>query len=417
MLSREMKDGGSSVASQHPSRPRIAVIGAGIVGVCCTAELSDRGYAVSVFDRGDPGLEGASRANAGQIIPSNIQPVAYPGIIRDAPKLLLDRYSPLSIVPSHFPRMIPWLWRFLLASRRRSHDQAVKQLADLNASALEATRDLYGRAGLLPLLKNTGALYLYESQNSLTNANAEWNLKGTHGYSHEFIDPHELQRLEPALSHAFAGAVFEQGVSHVSDPLKIIEGIHRYAIDRGSDFHRQEARLVELSSEGITVETTGGMKGTFDGVVIAAGAWSRQLLNQIGDDVSLESERGYNLTIEQPNVDIHHCLVFADRGFVATPLDPGLRIGGCVELAGLNAAPNPVRIQRIMQVARKLIPDLDDSDGDTWMGHRPSLPDSVPVIRRSAIDERIIYAFGHGHLGLTQAPLTARRVAGLLKSN
>lgn len=396
------------------SIPSVAVIGAGIVGTCCAAELADQGYRVCLFDRGDPGWEGASRANAGQVIPSLIQPVAYPGIVRDMPRLLLSRDSPFAIVPGHIPRLIPWLWRFLLASRRARHEQGVAQLAALNAGALEATRDLYRRAGLADRLQNTGALYLHESRASLDKARLDWEMKGHHGYASELIGPDELRRLEPDLAPAFAGAVLEQGVCHVSDPLEIVRGIHRFALGRGAVFHRREARISQRSPQGIVVASGGDAYQTFDALVIAAGAWSRRLLNQLGDDAPLEPERGYNTTIERPNVDIRHCLVFADRGFVATPLAPGLRIGGCVELAGLKTPPHPVRIQRITATAGKLIPKLDASGGRTWMGPRPALPDSVPVIRRSAVDKRIVYAFGHGHLGLTQAPVTARRVAGLI---
>lgn len=392
----------------------IAIVGAGIVGTCCAAELSDHGYAVTLFDRGSPGWEGASRANAGQIIPSIIQPVAYPGIVRDVPGLLLDRHGPLSIAPSYLPRLLPWLWRFVLASRRRDHDRGVRQLAELNAGALEATRDLYRRAGLLPWLNDTGALHLHETPASLARARESWKLKAAHGYAHALIDPGELRDIEPDLASAFAGAVLEPGVAHVSDPLRIVEGLYRYAVDRGAAFERRDVRIAGVGPEGITLAAADGMRETFDGLVIAAGAWSRQLLKQIGDDAPLESERGYNLTIPRPGVDIRHCLVFADRGFVATPLQPGLRIGGCVELAGLARPPDPRRIQRIMEIAKTLIPALDDRDGNTWMGHRPALPDSVPVIRQSPVDARVTYAFGHGHLGLTQAPVTARRVLGLM---
>ncbi|MFZ0488266.1 MAG: FAD-dependent oxidoreductase [Arenicellales bacterium] len=391
----------------------IAVIGAGIVGTCCAAELCERGYRVTLFDRGAPGQEGASRGNAGQIVPSLILPVGYPGIARHALGMLLDPHSPLSIPPSYMPRLLPWLMRFLAASRRRNYQRGIESLASLNARALEATRDLYRRADLLSSLRRTGALYLYESAGSLARAGRDWAVKGRHGYDHEFIGPDRIQAMEPALARAFMGAVFEKSLSHVADPLGIVEGVFRYAASRGTVLHQGEARIGELSSEGIVVHTADGARYSFDGLVIAAGAWSGSLLKQIGDDILLESERGYNTTIERPGVEIRHCLVFVDRGFVASPLAPGLRIGGCVELAGLDAPPNPRRIERILEVARRFIPELDDSGGRTWMGHRPATPDSVPVIRPSSSDERIVYAFGHGHLGLTQGPLTGRMVAEL----
>lgn len=409
-----MKPNASMVDIPLPPPAGIAVVGAGIVGACCAAELCERGYRVTVFDRGDPGREGASRGNAGQLVPSLILPVAYPGIARDALKLLLDPYSPLSIPPRHMPRLLPWLARFLLASGAPAYRRGIESLARLNTRAMEATLDLYRRADLLSCLRQTGAVYLYESEASLAKARRDWAVKGSHGFAHEFIEPDGLHRMEPDLAAVFAGAVLEESLYHVTDPLAIVEGIFRYAVDRGAVFRRQQARIGGVSPAGVAVHVEDGTRNDFDGLVIAAGAWSRDLLRQIGDDAPLESERGYNVTIERPNVDIRHCLIFADRGFVATPLTPGLRIGGGVELAGLKAPPNPLRIQRIMEVARRLLPGLDDHEGLTWMGHRPALPDSVPVIRRSGIHERIVYAFGHGHLGLTQGPLTGRMVADIL---
>lgn len=391
----------------------IAVIGAGIVGVCCAAELRDRGYRVTLFDRGEPGREGASRANAGQLIPSLIQPLGYPGIWRDAPRLLTARDSPLAIAPPYLPRAIPWLVRFLASTRQRVYQRGVAELAALNAGALEAIHDLYGRAGLLSSLHTTGALFLHESPASLERGRADWRTKAEHGYKHEVISPDAVRELEPDLAASFTGAILEPTVAHVSDPLKIVEGLYRYTAERGTMFRQAEMRIAARNADSIVLASADGHRERFDGLVIAAGAWSRHLLRQIGDYVPLESDRGYNITIPRPGIRIRHCLVFADRGFVATPLEPGLRIGGGIELAGLEAPPHPARLQRMLEAARKLMPGLEDQDGETWMGHRPATPDSLPVIRVSGRDRRIVYAFGHGHLGLTQGPVTGRRVAEL----
>lgn len=399
--------------SQLAPPAHIAVIGAGIIGTCCAAELRDRGYRVALFDRGGPGQEGASRANAGQLIPSLIHPLAYPGIWRDAPRLLTARDSPLAIAPSHLPRLVPWLCRFLASSRRRAWQRGMAALAELNAGAMTATRDLYGRAGLLDSLENTGALFLHESPASFDRARADWTEKAEHGYVHEILSRQALRELEPDLAALFSGAILEPAVSHVSDPLKIVEGLYRYTVARGTVFRRQDVRIAAADGDGVELAGGDGSRERFDGLVIAAGAWSRRLLRQIGDDASLESDRGYNITISDPGVSIRHCLVFADRGFVATPLEPGLRIGGGVELAGLTAPPHPIRLERMLEAATRLMPGLDVRDGETWMGHRPATPDSLPVIRASGRHRRIVYAFGHGHLGLTQGPVTGRRVAGL----
>lgn len=409
----EPRAGTPQVSARLEPPAHIAVIGAGIIGTCCAVELRDRGYRVTLFDRGEPGREGASRANAGQLIPSLIHPLAYPGIWRDAPRLLTARDSPLAIAPSYLPRLAPWLYRFLASSRRHTYQRGVASLAALNAGAMEATRDLYGRAGLLPCVKNTGVLFLYESPASFDRARAEWTVKAEHGYVHKILSPQELRDLEPALAASFNGAILERAVSHVTDPLKIVEGLYRHTVEQGTVFQRREMRIAALGADGVELSGTDGSRERFDGLVIAAGAWSRQLLRQIGDNAPLESDRGYNITIPRPGVAVRHCLVFADRGFVATPLEPGLRIGGGVELAGLAAPPRPMRLQRMLEAAKKFMPGLDDRDGETWMGHRPATPDSLPIIRVSGRHRRIVYAFGHGHLGLTQGPVTGQRVAEL----
>jgi len=392
----------------------VGVVGAGIVGVCCAAELAALGHRVTLFDRDAPGRAGASRANAGQVIPSLIQPVAYPGIWRDAPGLLLNPASPLSIPLTRFPRLLPWLLRFLAASRRRRHERGIAALAELNAGALDATRDLYERAGIASLLQTSGALHLYESEASLARARRDWALKDRYGFPHRFVTPAALRDLEPDLAASFCGAVLEPGVAHVSDPLKVVEGIFRFAAGLGAGFQRGEAAIAGRGDDGIVVTADSGSRRRFDALVIAAGAWSRHLLKQIGDGAPLESERGYNITIPDPGVDVRHCLVFADRGFVATPLEPGLRIGGGVELGGLARAPDPRRLESMLRIARRHLPALRPAGGSDWMGHRPALPDSVPIIARSPVDRRIVYAFGHGHLGLTQGPVTGRRVAALI---
>lgn len=407
-------NGGIGTSSARlPPPARIAVIGAGIIGACTAAELVDRGYRVTLFDRGEPGRDGASRGNAGQIIPSLIHPLAYPGIWRDVPRLLVSPESPLAIAPSHLPRLIPWLLRFLASSRPSAHEAGVAALAALNADVWAATTDLYGRAGLLSCLQNTGVLYLHETEAQLEDAREQWRARAEHGYEFEVLCPGELHDAEPDLGDCFSGAILERAVSHVGDPLRVVEGIFRYAVRQGAVFKRGEVRISHIDAEGISLSSSDGGRERFDGAVIAAGAWSRILLRQIGDDAPLESDRGYNITIPEPGVSIRHCLIFTDHGFVATPLEPGLRIGGGVELAGLRAPPDPKRLDRMLRAAKRFIPALDPRGGQTWMGHRPATPDSVPIIRSSPVDPRIAYAFGHGHLGLTQGPITGRLVSRL----
>ena len=149
-------------------------------------------------------------------------------------------------------------------------------------------------------------------------------------------------------------------------------------------------------------------------IVIAAGAWSHLLAQQFGDRVPLETERGYNTTLPKTAFDVKRQLIFAGHGFVITPLDTGLRVGGAVELGGLQRPPNFARSKAMLEKAKRFLPGLDPAGGREWMGYRPSLPDSLPVIGRAQASPNVFYAFGHGHLGLTQSAATARLVRDLV---
>ena len=220
--------------------------------------------------------------------------------------------------------------------------------------------------------------------------------------------------MEPALSPRIARAVFDPAWGIVADPRRIVEGLEAWLRAKEVAFHEAEAVAIEPKLDRVSVALGDGTTGDADLVVVAAGAWSARLAASVGDPVLLESERGYNVTIPRPNIALARQLVFAERKFVATPLAPGLRIGGAAEFAGLDAPARLDRADALARLARVYLRDLDTRGGTRWMGQRPSTPDGLPVIGWSPGKGRVIYAFGHGHLGLTQAATTGRLVAGLL---
>ena len=134
------------------------------------------------------------------------------------------------------------------------------------------------------------------------------------------------------------------------------------------------------------------------------------LAQAIGDDIPLETERGYNTTFSPGHFDLKTHLTFADHGFVVSKVGSKVRVGGAVELGGLSAPPNFDRSKILLSKAKQFLPNMDMVDGEEWMGFRPSMPDSLPVIGNSPKQSRVIYAFGHGHLGLTQSAATAELV-------
>ena len=397
--------------------PPTIIVGAGIVGVCCAAELAKRGHAVQVIDRLAPGA-GTSRGNAAGIALAEVLPLASPGVFRQAPKWLLDPLGPLTVAPAYLPRLAPWLWRFWRAGSRAQVRRGAAALAALNRLTWPATRMLYDEAGLGQDLRSIPALHLYETDASFCRSQFGWALRSEMGISFEHMDAGDLRDLEPSLAPIFARATRVTEWAMVSEPYRVARKIAALAKARGAEFLRGQVVAVELAGgkdHGLTVRLEDGRTLSARRLLVAAGAWSHHLAEAFGDRVPLETERGYNTTLRDPGIQVSHQLFFEDHGFVASPLENGFRIGGAVELAGLEAPPNYARSRAMMTKAKLFLPALRGEGGVEWMGYRPSLPDSLPVIDRSPQYPRVFYAFGHGHLGLTQAPATAQILADLVE--
>lgn len=384
---------------------KVAVVGAGIVGLACAHHLLRDGHAVTVIDR-DPRGDRTSFGNAGGIAATEIFPAARPGLWRKVPFWLLDPLGPLSLRPAHVGHLIPWLRAFLRAGGEVP--RITDAIAALNARVLDDLLPMLEAAGLEGDLRREGALLLYETEAGFAADAADAAALRAHGWDCEDLTQDDIRRLEPDVSPAIRRARFTPAWCTVSDPRRIWQGLFDHVASRAEIVAGDAARV----GEGVLL--TNARRVAADAVVVAAGAWSATLARTVGDRVLLESERGYNTTLPNPGVHVRRNLTFAERHFVAAPLAIGLRIGGAAEFAGLAAAPNWQRSDALLTLARRYLPGLDATGGTRWMGHRPSTPDSLPVIGRSPRDARVLYAFGHGHLGLTQSAVTGRIVADLV---
>jgi D-amino-acid dehydrogenase len=389
---------------------RVAVVGAGIIGLACAQALAEDGHTPVVIDRAPDG-DKCSWGNAGGIALPEIIPAARPGVLWRVPRWLLDPLGPLAIRPAHLPRMLPWLGRFVAAARPAEVRRITAALAALHAGADADLQRLLTATGMLSMLHRRGALAVYESAEALRQDQADWEICRRFGYTCREIDATELRDLEPALAPVLRRGVFLGEWSHVSDPRAIWSGLLAHLRGRGVAVLQRE--VTGLSADS-ALRFADGTSESFDRIVVAAGAWSAMLARQIGDRVLLESERGYNTTVADSGITLAREVIFAERKFVATPLSIGLRIGGAAEFAGLAAPPNPRRAARLLQLARRYLPALVEGSSTVWMGHRPATPDGLPVIGVASGTPRILYAFGHGHLGLTQAATTARLIADLV---
>lgn len=385
------------------------VIGAGVVGLSAALALQARGLAVTVIDREGPAA-GASAGNAGAFAFTDILPLASPGIVRQAPKWLLDPLGPLSVPPAYALRIAPWMFRFWRAcspARVAASTAAQTALMDLSKAELEP---FLAATGTLPMLRKNGNLQVYEGEAEFRASLPGWAAREAHGIDFRHMTADDIPAIQPGLDRRFTHGTFTPGWYSIADPkLYTLALAERFRAGGGRIFLSE---AVAIGGGEVRLASGGSM--TASHVVVAAGAFSHRLARTLGETIPLETERGYNTTLPPDAFDLRTQITFGGHGFVITPLSTGIRVGGAVELGGLDLPPNYKRSEAMLRKAQSFLPGLKPEGGVQWMGFRPSLPDSLPAIGRARATPSVIYAFGHGHLGLTQSAGTARLVADLV---
>src|SRR6266481_4042806 len=404
--------GGQAMAAR-----RVGVIGAGIVGVCAASWLQRDGHSVFLIEPDTPG-EGASFGNAGCFNGSSVTPVAMPGVIRNVPRWLMDPLGPLALRWSYLPAILPYLIRFVRSATPEKVRAQAKALRPLVGPTLPLVRDIARDAGAEDLIHQRGHLYVYRSAESLAKDGFAWALRRENGVVVDEFDADELRQLEPSLSRDYVRGLLVRENGHTENPLGLVTRLVEQFQRRGGEIVRARALGFRLDGKRLTAIRTDAGELPADAAIVCAGAYSKPLAASLGDRVPLETERGYHLMIRDPEVMPRIPTADADGKFVATPMDTGLRFAGTVELAGLEAPPDWRRAHILLEQGRKMLPGLAASHSEerisVWMGHRPSLPDSMPVLGPSGATPDVVYAFGHGHVGMTAAPMTGRIVADLV---
>jgi len=393
---------------------KVGVIGAGIVGATTALALSRRGHAVTLIDP-DGGAGSAAFGNAGAFAFADVIPLATPGIMKKAPFWLLDPNGPLSIPPGNLPAITPWLIRFWRSSWSDRYGAAVAAQSAMMALSQQALSRLVAAEGLEPLLRREGQLQVYEGEAAFRASLPGWDERRAAGVRFELLEsPAALARIQPGLAPRFTHGGWTPDWINVTDPAVWTRTLAERALAQGAVSHRGRADHIRPVTGGVEV-VSGAETLRFDRVVLAAGAWSKPLAAEVGLRLPLDTERGYNTTLPKGAFDLRTHLTFADHGFVVSKIGEGLRVGGGVELGGLTRAPRMSRAANLLRKAKAFLPDLDVNGGQEWMGFRPSMPDSLPVICAAPKAPQVVMAFGHGHLGLTQSPGTAEILADLVE--
>ena len=398
----------------------VVVIGAGIVGAATAVQLLREGYRVTILEPDEPGREqAASYGNGAWISPASVVPMSMPGLWKKVPGYLLDSLGPLTIRLSALPRLTPWLVRFLYAGATVHRVEATaRALSALLRDAPSRHAELAAEAGVPELIKHSGLLYVYPDRAAFEAEELSWRLRRDNGVRWIELDADELHRREPALDRRYRfGALVEAG-SHCTDPGGYVASLVHHAQDKGAAVTRARATGFEIESGRLRAVLTDSGRVACDRAVVSAGVHSKALARAAGDRVCLESERGYHVVISDPEAAPRVPVMPSDGKMANTLMLKGLRASGQVELASVDAPPNWKRATVLLNHARRTYPglpsDIPEERISRWMGHRPSTPDGLPVIGPASASRDIIYAFGHGHVGLASGPATASAVADIL---
>ncbi|MDB5377429.1 MAG: amino acid dehydrogenase [Rubritepida sp.] len=392
----------------------IAVIGNGIVGTCAAAWLQREGHKVTFVDPLGP-AEATSFGNAGSLSPSACLPVGMPGMWKKVPQWLLDPLGPLTVRWWYAPVAAPWLVRFL---RHSSVDEVVRiatALRGLLAPIFECYEPLLQRAGATGLMTRSGCLYVYSGEEAARQWAWGMGLRRQLGVVMRDVGEEELVELEPDLKGRFRFGILAPENGSTVDPAAFTRALFAQCERDGADIVRKRVTGFRQAGGSVTgVTTEDGETLDCEGVVLAGGAWSARLTSQLGTSIPLETQRGYHVTVESTNLALRHTVMAVEHNIMVNPMRMGLRIAGSVEFAGLKAAPDYRRADVLLTRAKDMFPHLDTSRTTQWMGHRPCLPDSLPVIGRAPKVDNAWFAFGHGHIGMCGAASTGREIAALV---
>ena len=393
----------------------VTIIGAGIVGICCGLFLKRDGHQVTIIDPKPPG-SATSFGNAGVIATGANMPWSHPGLWKKLPWMLLSSMSPTVLPGRHLHRSLPWVARFLAAGRLSRVKELSDDIAPLSAQAGTAHKGLIREHGVdSELVTPSGFLYVFENKSGLDDLSLELELAKRHDVPYEVLNADEVYQLEPGLARRFHSGLFYPDRDLVRQPILLTQAYADAFLSLGGELRCETVHRIEAGPDGPRKIVTDLGIYDVDRLVLAAGAWSRELLRSIGPDVPLETERGYHINLEWgEGITLNRPVAVADKHYVMVPMRDGIRITSGDELGGLSLPPDFRRIRRIVKEARTNLSGLDTEVTREWMGYRPSIPDSKPVIGRSPDFSRVFYAFGHGHYGLTLSAVTGRLISDLV---
>lgn len=397
-------------------REEVTVLGAGIVGICCALELQRQGFDVSLLDRRGPGEE-TSSGNAGILSYSNITPLASPALLPRLPLLLLNRENDFRLHYPHLPALLPWMLRFLLRCRRDTFMRDGEAMNRLTGASIELHKRWIAEAGAEELLNSRGGLKLYRRRESFLRDRLERELLQRCAVKYTELDMQQAYELEPHLKPIFTQAVLIDESLSIRNPEKLCKAYARMFGAAGGRVVQAAVQGLRQAPGGWEVITDQGRQ-TASRLVICLGAWTPQLIAQLGYANPLAIERGYH-TVFAPaqGAALSRPIFDVDASYVMAPMEAGLRVSTGTNLVSCETGPDPRQVTQAIPRAREAFPLAEELLREPWMGRRPTLPDTLPIIGAAPRHENLWLAFGHSHMGLTMGPITGRLIANALSGS
>ena len=390
----------------------IAVIGAGIVGICSAYFLQKSGYKVTLFDHKEPGSM-TSSGHACTFADYACIPVNSPTIFKDLPSMLLKQDGPLSIDFRYILKNLPWAFSFLQNCKKNRVEYIATALANFLSHSRLTYDQLFKEVDVSQYINNNETLYLYKTQKEFQAARYSINLRKKNGVKIQELNSAEIMEMEPNIAPLYYCGLIFKGSRHTVNPIKVSKKIFESFLNKGGFFLNKKITAINNTKIAIEIFSENNTFN-FDNIIISAGSWSKELALMIGDKFPLDTERGYHVMFENNNKLINRPIGWSQSGFYIIQIEEGIRAAGTVEIAGLHKKANLKRLSMIEKEARKLLPMLGDMKS-TWLGFRPTLPDAMPIIGQSQKNKKVFYAFGHQHLGWTLGAVTGKVIRDLVQ--
>ena len=389
----------------------VGIVGAGIQGVCAGLHILKKGIPVTIFDKQDPGMM-ASYGNAGHFSPYAVLQLNRPDVIYDVPKMLLSSSGPLALKWNYIPKMLPWIFKYFKSSTKKNMMHTAKYMHQILNLSLDAYDDMFKEIDTTNLVERKGIIYVWTNKNKKSRE-LEIKIRDELGVKQKLVSKEEILELEPNLNPVFDAGAYYDYAYHARDPHGILKRLFYLFIKKGGRFQKSEVKDIRQTDDNNSEIVTSEKNYNFEKIVLACGAFSKYFTDKLGENIPLDTERGYHVHFESMEHLISRPVIFLDRGFGMTPMNQGLRAVGTVELGGLKNPISKKRIDYIVKCAKELLPQLKEHK-DEWLGFRPTLPDFLPVIGPSSKFKNIIYSFGHQHLGWTLGAITGKIVSGII---